>query len=175
MLKVRHPYEKKTTFTVFFSLVTGVSLGKNRWDSDSLDNMQQHWLTIFFAFEYSGKHRLRLMVWPTCAVPVVLLRTVLEEEEAVSLLRLLSWLRQWGSGWACRALKDMEPIGWQDTERGHTGMATVMHAGNSGCFEEGYRSGQREGLWNVSKGVMNRSTEWQVGKKRKEEYGCRMN
>lgn len=58
-------------------------------------------------------------------VPVVLLRTVLEE--AASLLRLLSWLRQWGSGWACKALKDMEPMGWQDTERGHTGMARVLN------------------------------------------------
>lgn len=64
---------------------------------------------------------------PTCTVPVVLLRGVVLDDEAVSLLRLLSWLRQWGSGWACRALKDMEPMGWQDTERGHTGMAMVMN------------------------------------------------
>lgn len=60
-------------------------------------------------------------------VPVVLLRAVVVEDEIVPLLRFLSWLRQWGSGWACRALKDMEPMGWQDTERGQTGMATVMY------------------------------------------------
>lgn len=57
---------------------------------------------------------------------MVLLRTVLEDEETVSLLRLLSWLRQCGSGWACKALNDTEPTGWQDTERGQTGMATMM-------------------------------------------------
>lgn len=66
------------------------------------------------------------MTCPTCVGPVVLLRAVLEEEEAVSLLRLLSWLQQCGSGWDCKALNDMEPIGWQDTERGQTGMATMM-------------------------------------------------
>lgn len=78
-----------------------------------------------------------LMTSPTCVVPVVLLRAVLEEDEAVSLQRFLSWLRQWGRGWACRALKDMEPMGWQDTERGHTGMATVMRG-----FSTRYGSGQ---------------------------------
>lgn len=57
---------------------------------------------------------------------MVLLRTVLEDEETVSLLRLLSWLRQCGSGWACKALNDTELTGWQDTERGQTGMATMM-------------------------------------------------
>lgn len=72
-------------------------------------------------------HRCWLMTWPTCVGPVVLLRAVLEEDEAASLLRFLSWLRQWGRGWACRVLKDMEPMGWQDTERGQTGMATVMY------------------------------------------------
>lgn len=48
-----------------------------------------------------------------CVVPVVLLRGV--DKGAASLLRFLSWLRQWGSGWAWRVLKDMEPMGWQDT------------------------------------------------------------
>lgn len=62
----------------------------------------------------------------TCIVPVVLLRAVAEAGKAFSLLRFLSWLRQWGSTWACRVLNDTAPMGWQETERGHTGMATVM-------------------------------------------------
>jgi len=62
-------------------------------------------------------------------VPVVFLRAVVvdDDDETAPLLRLLSWLRQRGSGGACRALKDMEPMGWQDTERGQTGMATVTN------------------------------------------------
>lgn len=78
---------------------------------------------------------------PTWAEPVVLLRTVLEDEDTVSLLRLLSWLRQWGSGWACKALKDTEPMGWQDTERGQTGAATTMEGYKRAC---GRMDGARE-------------------------------
>ena len=50
-------------------------------------------------------------------------------------------------------------MGWQDTERGHTGMATVMYEVRVWkCFEEGTDQGQCEDLWNVSKGLINRST-----------------
>lgn len=45
-------------------------------------------------------------------------------------------------------------MGWQDTERGHTGMATVMRG-----FSTRYGSGQCGGGWNVGRGLINRSTE----------------
>lgn len=49
-------------------------------------------------------------------------------------------------------------MGWQDTERGHTGMATVMYEVRVWCFEEGMDQGQCEDLWNVRKGLINGST-----------------
>lgn len=57
-------------------------------------------------------------------------------------------------------LKDMEPMGWQDTERGHTGTATVMH--------EVRILGQFEGLCDTSDGLINRSAEFKIRKEKKE-------
>lgn len=37
------------------------------------------------------------------------------------------------------ALKDIVPVGWQETERGHTGMATVMYEVQAGRVQSVYK------------------------------------
>lgn len=63
----------------------------------------------------------------------------------------------------------MEPMGWQDTERGHTGMAGVETEGGGGGRGGGRERGSTRIYGNVRRGIQQTGTQRErVGKKREQ-------